>query len=278
MSAPGYGRVAVAEPPSSLLRLHWHRGGKLGPVCHPPAIPVLDQGDLTDQGIDVAQLVPGAPAGITGLGSCVPNASTAALSAILPEARLTALGIYQAGALIPGQFIGAAVADEEFAIRLYHSLTMLTGQPSSEWPPEDCGSSGLYACQYLEAGGIISGHKIAQGAENIVSLMQQGPLIVGQPYFYAWEEPGSNGFIDGNGTQADLEAAISSGVAGGHETCWFEVADVARDGTGAIDPQRTIIGFRQSWGSSWGQHGNGYAHLSTFIALQSYCDFRLLLA
>ena len=266
MASTRYGRIAVAEPPSSLTRTHWHDGGELKTVSHKIFAPVLDQENLKQQGIDTAELIPGAKE-VDALGSCVANATTAALSAILPEAKLTALGIGE-----------NAVTDEEFAIRLYHNLTMLTGNPSSEFPPEDCGSSGLYACQYLEAHDIISGHKIAHGAENILSLLQQGPLIVGQPFLKAWEEPWPGYFIDGDGSMQVLEQDIAGGVAGGHETCLFAIEEIGYDQAGQIDPFATVLRFRNSWSASWGDQGTALVHLSTFVALGSYCDFRLLLA
>lgn len=41
-------------------------------------------------------------------------------------------------------------ADEEFAILLYHLVADQTGNPASEYPPTDCGSSGFYVCTELE--------------------------------------------------------------------------------------------------------------------------------
>jgi hypothetical protein len=249
-----------------MARTHFHDGSELKVVSHPPTIPVLDQEDLESQGIDVAELIPGAKK-VDALGSCVANATTAALSAVLAEGSLSALGIGS-----------SAVADEEFAIRLYHSLTLLTGNPSTEWPPDDTGSSGLFACQYLESHDIISGHKIAHGPENILSLLQQGPLIVGQPFLNAWEEPDSNHFIDGDGSLETLMADIAGGVAGGHETCVYAIEEIGYDDLGALDLRRTVLRFRNSWSSSWADKGDALVHLSTFAALGSYCDFRLLIA
>lgn len=271
MSHPRYGRIAVAEPPSSLRRQHWHDGAELKPVEHPPTIPVLNQSELIEQGINTSEIVPGAPE-VDGLGNCVANATTAALSVILPEPRLTALGID-----VASEQPDAAVTDEEFAIRLYHDLTMLTGNASTEWPPDDAGSSGLYACQYLEAHGITSSHKIAHGAENILSLLQEGPLIVGQPYLSAWESPsGPDWFIDGDGSMFTLLEQLSGGVAGGHETCLWSAETVVYDELGRLDPHRTVLVFRNSWGSGWADSGCARVHLSTFVALGQYCDFRLL--
>jgi hypothetical protein len=266
LSTTRYGRIAVAEPPSSLARTHWHAGGELKVVSHPPTIPPLDQQDLEAQGIDTATLIPGARK-VDALGSCVANATTACLSATLPEGSLSALGIGS-----------GAVADEEFAIRLYHNLTMLTGNPSTEWPPDDTGSSGLFVCQYLESHDVISGHRIAHGPESILSLMQQGPLIAGQPFLNAWEEPGSDHFIDGDGSLETLARDIAGGVAGGHETCLYSIEDIGYDDYGAVDLFRTVLRFRNSWGSSWNDRGDGLVHLSAFVALGNYCDFRLLIA
>ena len=257
-----YGRNHVAEPMSSLLRIHRHDGRPLKPVDHEPKIPVLNQENLISQGIDTSTLVPGAKT-VDALGSCVANASTAALSTTLPDYRLARIGIDQ-----------DPVLDEKFAIELYHQLTDATGDPATEWPPTDCGSSGLAACSYLEQQGLIAGHKIAHSATDIVSLMQDGGLIVGQPYLNVWEQPNSAGFIDGDGGLGALAVALRYGVAGGHETFWSAIEDLHFDVLGRVDADKTIIRFRNSWSSSWADHGSARAHLSTFVALAHWCDFR----
>jgi hypothetical protein len=254
---------------SSLARLHQHDGGLLTAASHPPAIPVLDQENLTEQGIRVSQIVRGA-ADADALGSCVANASTAALSAALTPARLRDLP-----SLLPAYRLGASpVLDEEFAISLYHDITIQTGSPESEWPPADCGSNGLWACQYLERAGVIAGSKVAHGAESILSLMQQGGLITGQPWLNAWMNPGPDGFIDGYGTAAQLSSDIQRGVAGGHETYWYAIETIGYTLDGGIDPGQTVIRFRNSWGEGWALSGDGLAHLSTFVALGQWCDHR----
>jgi hypothetical protein len=242
-------------------------------VAHPPAIPVLDQEDLLAQGINTSTLVPGAPK-VDALGSCVANATTAALSAIWGPGMARSLQ-----AVLPGGALSAdPVTDEEFAIRLYHALTDATGDPADEWPPDDCGSSGLAACQWLEQNGIISSSRIAHGAENILSLMQGGGLIVGQPWLNAWMTPGSDGIIDGDGSMARLNEDISKGVAGGHETYWEAIEEIGYTLDGGIDPATTVIRFRNSWSESWALDGSGLAHLSTYVALSQWCDFRMLIA
>jgi hypothetical protein len=269
-NATKFGRLHVAEPFSSILRAHHHDGASLAAVAHPPGIPVLDQEDLKAQGIDTAEMIPGAPEA-DALGSCVANATVAAVS-VLPGA-LGALEL----ALPCSPAAGTAADLEAVAIRLYHALTGLTGEAASEWPPADCGSSGLFACQFLEAHHITGGHKIAAGADNIISLMQSSALITGQPWLTAWMTPDRYGFIDGDGSPEELEAAIAGGIAGGHETCWYGIEALALDGDGHVDADHTIIRFRNSWGTGWGLSGDGLAHLSTFIYLARWCDHRALL-
>lgn len=271
-AATKFGRQHVAEPLSSLFRLHRHdRATPLRAVTHPIAIPVLDQEDLTAQGIDTSAVIPGA-AKVDALGSCVANATTAALATFLP---LGTPALHQA---IPAATLGASAADDEItAIRLYHAITDQTGQTYEEWPPSDCGSSGVWACKWLEANGITSGHLIGHGADNIISLMQGHALITGQPYLNAWMNPGPDGIIDRDGTEAALAEDLAGGVAGGHETCWYGIESLALDEDGHVDPAHTLIRFRNSWGAGWALHGDGLAHLSTFIYLARWTDHRALL-
>lgn len=128
----------------------------------------------------------------------------------------------------------------------------------------------------LQALKLASGDKIAHGADNMVSLMQHGGLLAGVPFLNAWMEPDKDGFVDGDGSPDALGAAISRGVAGGHEIFLSAVEHLDYDGL--VDPTRTIIRFRNSWSASWGDHGSARFHLSTLVMLGAYCDFRLLVA
>ncbi len=106
--------------------------------------------------------------------------------------------------------------------------------------------------------------------------MQQGALIVGQPFLNAWMHPGPNGMIDGDGSPQTLQQQIQQGVAGGHETVLSAVEQLATLPSGQVDPANTIIRFRNSWTKSWGDNGSYRAHLSTYVSLGSHCDYRLL--
>lgn len=262
-----FGRNFVPETEETMQTLHLHNGEtKLTTVDWEPKIGVLDQEDLLAQGIDTSELVPGAQK-VDALGSCTQNANMSGVSNVVSEADFLA-------------FTGASsysdtVSIEKCAIVNYHLTSLLTNDVSSEWPPNDDGSSGVYVVDHDVALNLVDGAKIAHGAQNIISLLQTGGLLVGQPFLNAWMEPDANGFIDGNGSSSVLEKQIRQGVAGGHETYLSAIEEIALSASGQVIPNKTIIRFRNSWTKSWGDNGSYRAHLSTYVALTS-CDFRQL--
>src|SRR5487761_1281156 len=256
-----FGRYQVSEPMRFDL-LHLHDGAPLKEVSWTIPIPVLDQEDLLEQGIDTATLIPGAQQ-VDALGSCTANATTASLAERLHAA--------DNGKFVPGK---TAVDFEEWAIGFYHVCTDQTGDPSQEWPPTDCGSTGLYCCHELQKQRLIDNYLTASGAQNIVSLLQGGTVIQGTPFFNAWMEPDTNAFVDGDGSQEALDQAIRSGVAGGHETCISAVEKLVLTGTGAVVPEKSTVRVRNSWSASWGDTGSFRLHLSTLQMLGSNCDFK----
>jgi len=264
-----YGQYHVAEPLEHLAFLHLHDGSPLREVDHEPPLGVLEQENFGAQGIDTSQVVPGAPR-VDALGNCTANAATVALSNVV-DAEL----FFRAAEITS---YSDTVGGEEFAIRFYNGETDLTGQSSEEWPPTDCGSSGPYIVQYAQSLGLVSGQKIAHGAENIVSLLQGGGVLQGGPFLNDWEDPPASGIVDGNGSQATLEAQVQDGVAGGHETYISAVVKLVLSITGRVEPEKTLLRVRNSWGASFGDHGSFYIHLSTLVALGSYYDFRAFVA
>lgn len=260
-----FGRYQVARP----LRadtLHFHRGEPLVEVDHEPPVPVLDQEDLLKQGIHTSELVAGAP-DVDALGSCTCNAGTVSLAEHL-NGKVGAQAVVEAGLSLTD-----AVANEKFAIALYHAVTDQTGDPSQEWPPVDCGSTGLYVCQELESRKLISGHKSAHDVHGMVSLLQTGTVIMGAPWFNAWMEPDVHGFVDGNGTVEDLYRAVESGVAGGHETCISAAEHLAWATPHRLDLENSVVRVRNSWSSSWGDNGSYRIHLATLQRLAGYVDY-----
>src|SRR5215472_5577001 len=89
---------------------------QIGPAEHPPTIPILDQGALS---------------------SCTGNAGAYHLSALAGAGRLGAV-------TLSGRDLSTSdgVADEAFAVELYHEATLEHDLPW-QYPPTDKGSSGL---------------------------------------------------------------------------------------------------------------------------------------
>jgi hypothetical protein len=264
-----YGWFAVSEGPSALANLHLHKGAPLKETNFEPKCGVLDQEDLMAQGIHVETFIPGGKPGTDALGSCTANATLVHLSNLLSEAEFLAY-IKANVALGYGDVKAAEIA----AITFYNLCSSQTGQKSQEWPPTDCGSSGVYCTEEATKLHLAAGDKTAAGAENIVSLMQNRDVIVGSPFMNSWEEPDSSGFIDGNGSQSAFESALRSGVAGGHETCHHSIEKLTLTATDKVDPFNTVIRARNSWSTSWGDDGDYLYHLSTFLMMGNHADYR----
>jgi hypothetical protein len=275
-----FGRYAVAEPPSNLAWFHHHdpETVELKTVSHPPRIGVLDQEDLLEQGIRVSTFIPGAT-DVDALGSCTANATFAKLSSFLSKRLFIALINLLLGLSLGEDYdiYSDVVTVEKAAIAFYYRCTHQTGDPAQEWPPTDCGSSGIYVVQELVRLGFIKGAKIASGPTNVVSLLQHGSLIVGSPFLSSWMQPPSDAVLDGNGTVASFQAQLAQGIAGGHETEYFEVAQLKLLSNGQVDPFNTILKARNSWTEGWGAQGCYYIHLSTLMMMGSQADFRLFI-
>ncbi len=249
---PRLGRHQVLDS-RSLDWLHSHDGAALKPAEHEPRVPVLDQEDLTAQGIRVSQVVAGAT-DADALGSCTGNAGTAAVSALLSPEQAKAAGLDYS----------SSKAAEEWAIGLYAQATGLDQAPGT-FPPDDSGSSGLGIAKALKQRRLISSYTHATTATALASLLQNGTVLLGVPWFQAWFDPDTGGFID-RGDWA------SSPLAGGHEICVTALEDVATDRHGQVVPEGTVIRFRNSWGASWGDHGEGRMSLATYQELRRYID------
>jgi hypothetical protein len=266
-SATKFGRVAVAEPLRFDL-LHLWRGEPMQPVNHESPVPVLDQEDLLAQNIDTSKIVVGA-ASVDALGSCTANASVCSLGERLAAKAgkgfpwiLTASTFGSLNAI-------SAITDEEFAIRLYHIATDATGDTSTEWPPVDCGSSGLAMCQTLQQAHLIKSYASAANVQSALHLLQDGTVIMGSPWFNMWMTPNAQGYVDGDGSQAALDDALDSGVAGGHETCWTSMLTPFQS-----DLTQVVIRVRNSWSPRWGLGGSYLIHASTLAWLGSHIDYK----
>lgn len=258
-----FGRYQVAEP-FRFDNEHLHLEGNVyHEVSWRIPIPVLDQEDLHAQGINCGTFIPngGDP---DALGSCTANATMASVSERYVTSNKAA----------PLGLSGNAVNDEKCAIKFYHACTDQTGEPSQEWPPTDCGSTGLYCCQELIRQAVIKDYKTATGALAALSLLQNGTVIEGTPWFYAWMTPDSQGYVDGDGSYDALMAAVESGVAGGHETCIHAAPQVAQASNGSVNLASTVFRVRNSWSKTWGLDGDFLLHASTLQYLVSYVDYK----
>lgn len=251
---PALGRHQVLDA-RSLKHQTRHRGETLRAVQWQPAIPVLDQQNLSEQGIRTSLLVDGAP-DVDALGSCTANAAAAALSVLLAPADRQRAGLT---ALHAGR-------DEEWAIRLYAEATLVDEYVPYQWPPADCGSSGLGVAKALHARGLIGSYTHALDADALATALQSGPVLLGLPWFNAWFTPGTDGFVD------TVPNWRTSGLAGGHEVCAIALEDVAQDHAGRVIPERTVLRIRNSWGPSWGLGGDFLLRLSTYVALREQVD------
>lgn len=269
-----FGRVQ-SVPPMRMDRLHVHDGTTpLREVEHDIPIPVLDQEDLLAQGIDTSKLVPGAQK-VDALGSCTCNAGTAHLAERYAAAGKGLLSLsLPSGDGTLGLTTDGAAEDEEFAIVLYHLVTDQTGDPGSEWPPADPGSSGYYVCSEFERLKFASTYKSGSGILGALSLLQTGTVMQGAPWFNAWFSPDSHGFIDGDGSYDAFQAATASGVAGGHETLQRGIPQLAQLANGAVDLQHTVIKVRNSWSEQFALSGDYLIHASTLDWLAQYADYK----
>jgi hypothetical protein len=105
----------------------------------------------------------------------------------------------------------------------------------------------------------------ATTATAVASLLQTGPVLLGVPWFKAWFEPDRYGFVDGGDW-------ASSPVVGGHEICVIALEQVVQDHAGRVEPESTVIRFRNSWSTSWGDQGDGLMTLATYQLLRRSID------
>ncbi|QKV98246.1 hypothetical protein HUT19_41750 (plasmid) [Streptomyces sp. NA02950] len=251
---PALGRHQVLDA-RSLAHVRRHRGEALRPVHWQPAIPVLNQQDLYSQSIRTSTIVPGAP-DVDALGSCTANAAAVALSVLLAPDALAHAGLPT----------NDAAQAERWAIGLYTEATALDEFVPYQWPPADSGSSGLGTARALKARGLIGSYTHALDADALAAALQDGPVLLGLPWFNAWFTPGRDGFVDA------VPYWRTSGLAGGHEVCAIGLEDVAQYPDGRVIPERTVLRLRNSWSPSWGHDGDFFLRLSTYVALREQID------
>jgi hypothetical protein len=255
-------------------RTFFHHDEPLEEVENQIPIPVLDQEDLNAQGINVSVLVPGAQQ-VDALGSCTAQATTAHIAQLAVSAGKA---LSDVTLRTPGgksfTLSASSQTNEEFAIVFYHLDTMQTGDIGSEWPPTDCGSTGQDCCAMAIKLGLVKNYIAPNTIKGALLALQTGTVIQGAPWFNSWMSPDSSGFVDGDGSVEALEAAIDSGVAGGHETCQYGIQQLGQTKAGVVDLQKTVIKVRNSWSTQFGLNGDYLLHASTLDLLNQYVDYK----
>lgn len=122
--------------------------------------------------------------------------------------------------------------------------------------------------------GYATSYKTAANVHGALSLLQTGTVMQGGPWFNSWMTPDSNGFVDGDGSYAAVQAAMQSGVAGGHETLLHGIPQLAQAADGTIDLANTVIRVRNSWSTKFGVNGDYLLHASTLNYLGRHYDFK----
>ncbi|MGS2592113.1 hypothetical protein [Streptomyces hebeiensis] len=247
------GRHQVLDPRSLAYRRPYD-GQPLRTTEWEPRLPVLDQRNLVAQGIRTSVQY-GLDTDLDALSSCTGNAATTLLSVLLSKTEARAAGLDT----------DDATAAEHFAIGLYADATAHDQWTDAAWPAQDAGSSGLGAAKALRDRGLIDQYGHATTAEELCMLLQTGPVLMGMPWHAAFTQAGPDGLLDDDPNWA------ASPLEGGHEVCVTALETVATD-NGTLLPDYTTIRFRNSWGTIWGDHGDGRMRLSTYRALRTQTD------
>ena len=135
---------------------------------------------------------------------------------------------------------------EKGAVNLYELETRLEGQP---YPPNDPGGSGLEVCKAAQQLRWISSYTHAFSLNDALLALVLRPVITGVDWYTSFDSPDATGVV-----------TITHGatVRGGHEI----VAD-------EINVDKQLVGFWNSWGSSWGLAGRFYMPFATWGTLLS---------
>ncbi|MFI0169067.1 C1 family peptidase [Streptomyces sp. NPDC017095] len=227
-------RVEPADP-ASLNTVEWT-----------PKVPVLQQDELKKRGIDTAELL-GAQEAADGLGACAPYGCTTALSIVLDDDRLAEAGMDTTD----------PSGGEKFALRWYAAATLMDDLLEKQYPNDDCGTTGIACCKAGHKEGWYDSYHPITSPLALVTALQSGPVVMGTHWYDAFSYPDGDGFID----SGDWD---KSPIVGGHTVCVARVEEIGRTPDGDLDPQRTVLALRNSWGPGWGEKGWFRMRLSTY--------------
>jgi hypothetical protein len=252
---PKLGRHLVLDQ-RTLAYQRSYCGEPIKPADHEPDLPVLDQEDLTDQGILLSQMFPGM-SDLPALGSCGGNSGTEVAASLLTREEAAAKGLDTSD----------AVAAEKFAIGVYADATACDQWNDVQFPTDDCGTSGLAIAKVLKARGISDSYTTVKTAEEFARDLGHGTALYGTPWYQAWFEPvGPDALLD------DITGWEASPIAGGHLVTATALERVAFHRSGRLDLKRTIVRFRNHWTSSWGDNGSFRMSLDLYQKTRDQVD------
>jgi hypothetical protein len=153
------------------------------------------------------------------------------------------------GCMATGSFFESVIDphfpfDEGGAVMCYSRATQLDNYPGT-YPPEDTGSDGLSVAKALVEAGEISGYEHAFSLDQALQALMTRPVIVGVNWMNDMFIPDANGYVTPTGS-----------LAGGHEF----VMD-------SYDHAAQVVGFTNSWGTSWGAGGRFFMRADDFASL-----------
>lgn len=174
-------------------------------VMHTCNAPILDQGNL---------------------GSCVGNTAAEWLNcavAVKNRARGELMTRYRSRVYL----------NEADAVELYSEATQRDEDDSVEYPPTDCGTSGLGVAKALKDCGFITEYRWTFSFGAFLTALQAFPVCVGINWYSGMFDPDRAGYVVPTGS-----------VEGGHEI-------LAR----GLDYSQQRVRFRNHWGADWGAGG-----------------------
>lgn len=124
--------------------------------------------------------------------------------------------------------------DESFALMVYSGAENIDGD--GPYPPNDNGSTGQSAAQYVLNQHLISGYQHATDVNSMATALQSGPVGIGINWYSSFDAPNASGVIT---------IAPGAYVRGGHEV---EVR--------GVDPDAQMFYADNSWGTSWATNGS----------------------
>jgi hypothetical protein len=166
------------------------------------------------------------------VGSCTGNAMTGALGTDTLFESLPA---------------NHPALDEAEALRIYSEAETHDGD--GPYPPNDNGSSGTSVAWAAQQDGLIAGYNHYTDLDSTLQALMSGPVIVGMNWYSSFDTPSADGTV-----------AIDSNayIRGGHEV-------VAR----IVDVASQVIGFDNSWGTSYSVGGSFKMSFATLTRLLS---------